>query len=312
MTIAILCSGQGRQHTDMFSLTGKAPEAEPLFKRAMKLLGGLDPREVVRTATSKELHGNRVGQILCTLQALAAYAVLKEAISDRIVIAGYSVGEVAGWGVGELILAKDTLDLAATRAEVMDAVSPSHDGLLFVRGLRRSIIDELCVRHDADIAIVNPGEAFVLGGDRTALTALGEEARKRNAGRVVDVPVEVASHTKRLAKASSAFREQLSRVSVKRSLPVGRRLLSGIDGSSVFDVEEGLDKLAAQISQTVKWADCLESCIESGATHFLELGPGRALSDMVTVAYNGVPTRSLDDFRTVEGAREWLLGHQTS
>ena len=39
------------------------------------------------------------GQILCTLQALAAAAVLRDAMPGRIIVAGYSVGEVAAWGV---------------------------------------------------------------------------------------------------------------------------------------------------------------------------------------------------------------------
>jgi [acyl-carrier-protein] S-malonyltransferase len=87
------------------------------------------------------------------------------------------------------------------------------------------------------------------------------------------------------------------------------RVLSGVDGSPVIDAETGLDKLAAQISRTVQWADCLQGCIESGATVFLELGPGPALSEMVAGAYRDVATRSLDDFRTLEGARVWLAHH---
>ena len=49
MALAILCSGQGRQHPDMFALTGDAPEAAGLFAHAAKLLGGKDPRDFVRT-----------------------------------------------------------------------------------------------------------------------------------------------------------------------------------------------------------------------------------------------------------------------
>ena len=45
MTLAILCSGQGRQHPGMFALTGDAPEAATLFAHAAKLLDG---REVLR------------------------------------------------------------------------------------------------------------------------------------------------------------------------------------------------------------------------------------------------------------------------
>ena len=43
------------------------------------------------------------------------------------------------------------------------------DGLIFVRGLSRDDIGRLCERHGAAIAIVNPGDAFVIGGGREAL-----------------------------------------------------------------------------------------------------------------------------------------------
>jgi [acyl-carrier-protein] S-malonyltransferase len=67
MSLAILCSGQGWQRDGMFALTGDAPEAAGLFAHASTLLGGRDPRELVRTETSDVLHRNRIGQILCAL-----------------------------------------------------------------------------------------------------------------------------------------------------------------------------------------------------------------------------------------------------
>jgi [acyl-carrier-protein] S-malonyltransferase len=191
MTLAILCSGQGRQHADMFALTGEAPEAAGLFAHAATLLGGRDPREIVKTETSEALHHNRVGQILCSLQALAAAAALRDVMSGRLIIAGYSVGEVAAWGVAGLLDMTDTLALVVRRAEVMDAASPFGDGMLFVRGLARDAVDRLCERHGAAVSIVNPGDAFIVGGSRAALNALADGARAMNATRVVDVPVDV-------------------------------------------------------------------------------------------------------------------------
>ena len=309
MTLAILCPGQGWQNPDMFALTGEAPEASHLFAHGAKLLGGSDPRQYVRTETSEAIHRDRAGQILCTVQALAAAAALRQALPGRIIVAGYSVGEVAAWGVAGLFGMTDTLDLVARRAEAMDAASLSGDGLLFVRGLSRHDVDRLCERHGAAVAIVNPGDAFVLGGGRTALQAIAGEARAMNAARVIELPVEVASHTKRLATASVEFRERLRQISVTFSPTTGARVLSGVDGSPVIRVEIGLDKLAAQISQTVQWASCLQGCMEAGATAFLELGPGRALSKMVAGVYRDVPTRSLEDFKTLQGARLWLAHH---
>src|SRR6267154_377687 len=93
MTLAVLCSGQGPQRSNMFALTGDAPEAANLFAHAATLLGGRDPREMVQTDPDDTLHQNRVGQILCTLQALATTATLRDAWPRRLIIAGYSVGE---------------------------------------------------------------------------------------------------------------------------------------------------------------------------------------------------------------------------
>ncbi|MDR6661300.1 [acyl-carrier-protein] S-malonyltransferase [Tardiphaga robiniae] len=311
MTLAILCSGQGRQHAEMFALTGNVPSATAIFTHASNLLGS-DVREFAQGASNEALHRNRAGQILCTTQALAAAAALEDAVADRVIVAGYSVGEVAAWGVAGAITPSDTLDLVADRAEAMDSSTASGDGLLFVRGLSRTTIDLLCDRHGASIAIVNPGDAFVIGGNRMTLQSIAADAKALHAIGIVDLPVEVASHTKQLIRASAVFRQHLTRVSVTFPPRGDTRILSGIDGASVLSLDAGLDKLAAQISQTVHWASCLQSCMEAGATAFLELGPGRALSGMVAGAWNDMPSRALDDFRSLQGVRDWLTRHVPS
>ncbi len=173
MTLAVLCSGQGRQHPRMFALTGDAPPAAGLFAHAATLLGGRDARELVRSEPAEILYHNRVSQMLCSLQALAAAAALRDSMPDRLIVAGYSVGEVAAWGVAGLLSPIETLDLIASRVRAMDAATPSGDGLLFVRGLSRDAIDRLCERFDAAIAIINPGDAFVLGGRRCLRSGRG-------------------------------------------------------------------------------------------------------------------------------------------
>ncbi|CAH2409605.1 acyltransferase domain-containing protein [Mesorhizobium escarrei] len=306
MTLAILCSGQGPQHPNMFALTGNAPEAADLFAHAAALLGGQDPREMIQTDTNAAVHQNRVGQILCTVQALAAAATLRAAWPRRLIIAGYSVGEVAAWGVAGLVEATVALDLVARRAEAMDAASAVGDGLLFIRGLSRNTVDALCKHHNAAVAIVNPGDAYILGGAGEALDALAADAKGMGAARIVRVAVNVASHTARLAAASVEFRKVLDETPIKRRPNMGVRLFSGIDGTSMLDIPAGLDKLAAQISHTVQWAACLEGCMEAGASGFLELGPGRALAEMAGSTYPRIPARGIEDFRSVNGARSWL------
>ena len=102
------------------------------------------------------------------------------------------------------------------------------------------------------------------------------------------------------------FRERLSSLEVAPTPRPGTRLLSSIDGTAALTALQSMDKLARQISQTVEWAKCLEACVEAGAVAFLELGPGRALAEMAAATYPAIPARSIDDFKTIEGARMWL------
>src|SRR6202453_4719668 len=274
--IAILCSGQGGQHAGMFSLTGDAPEAGALFAHATTLLGG-DPRSWVRSAGEDALHQNRTAQLLCTLQALSAAAVLADLLPQRLCIAGYSVGEVAAWSIAGLIAEAEALNLVTQRAEAMDASSKDEQGMLFVRGLARAALDAIAI------------EAVHLG-----------------ARRVVPIAVRVASHTYLMADASPVFRGNLAAVRIQRAPRAGPRLFSGIDGTAVFDTLAGLDKLALQISHPVQWASCLASCVEPGGRGVFAVGPGHALAEMAAGSYPGTTARSFDDFRSLQGVRAWL------
>jgi len=305
MSLAILCSGQGLQHSRMFSLTSSAPAAEPVFAHAAKLLGGRDPRDLVQAEPTEVLHRNRIAQIICVSQALAAAAALRNVWPDRILLAGYSVGEVAAWGIAQLLDEATTLDLVAVRAELMDEASAPGDGLLSIRGLSRSAVEELCKHHSAEIAIVNPNDAFVLGGSGAALDALAIEAMRVGTAAVTRIAVNVAAHTARLAAASLKFQAALERTPAIK-MRTGVRLFSGVDGTAVLDLASGKSKLAEQICRTVQWQACLEGCVEAGASAFLEFGPGAALSKMCARAYPDIPSRHLGDFSTIEGAASWL------
>ena len=303
-TLAILCSGQGFQAANMFDLVADAPEAAPIFAAAVVVFGGRDPRAMVRDDDPGELHRNSTAQILCCTQALAAAAVLRPRLDTEVVVAGYSVGELAAWGVAGLFDAPAILRLAAARAAAMDEATREPSGLAAVRGLSRSALEALCARHGAYVAIVNAPDQMVIAGLRTALDATVADAEAAGAERVTLLPVEVPSHTPLLAGAAQRF-EAVLRKEPLASRALGDRLLSGIDGAPVFDLDDGLGKLARQIAQPVDWAACMEACRAAGAMRALELGSGRALARLMGGVLGERDSRSLADFHTIDGAVRW-------
>ena len=305
---AVLCSGQGYQGADMFNLLADAPAATPVFEAAKSVLDGKDPRQLVREASNDDLHADKVGQILCCTQAMAAWAVLSAKAPRPLVVAGYSVGELAAWGVAGLLDHEGVLDLVVKRAAAMDKATTQPSGLVAIRGLRRNKLGPICKAHGAYVAIVNAEDQMVVGGSRRALDAVVHDARAAGAERTTVLPVAVPSHTPLMAEASQSFRQALGKAHLSAEVPSGVRLLSGIDGDTVFDVRAGADKLARQIQQTVDWASCMESCRAAGVTKIVEFGPGHALAHMMHEFMSDSDVHSLSEFHSFSGFERWVQG----
>lgn len=306
MTLAILLSGQGGQNPAMFDLSADCPEAQAVFEAARPLLGGTDPRDLAKAGEG--LHGNRTGQILCCVAALAGWSVIAAARPGRAIVAGYSIGDLAAWGVAGRLDVATVLRLAAARAEAMDAASGDGFGLAGIRGIALGALDALARRHECHLAIRNAADSGVVGGRRDTLEVLCREATAQGAQRAVPLAVATPSHTPLLASATERFRKTLAGAELHRPPPAAPRLVSGLDGAAVFQPKEGLDKLATQISHTIDWAACLEACGEYGADRVLELGPGHALATMAQAALPGARVHALDAFRSADGVRDWITG----
>lgn len=245
---------------------------------------------------------NEVAQPLICAYQLALWSALAPRIVSPILFAGYSVGELAAYGCAGSLAIADLLALARARADVMNAASASDDGMLALRGLARSAAEALCLAHGVSIAIVNGDDHFIVGGSSSALDALMREALEKG-GSAQRLRVAVASHTPRLASASTRFRSALRQVpwSDPRT-PV----LSGLDGSAVRDASTAIDVLARQVSTTIRWVDCMDSAHERGMRTCLELGPGNALARMVRERFADVEARSVGDFRSLDAVVEWV------
>lgn len=304
--VAVLCSGQGAQDAAMFDLLADAPAAAPVFQAATIVLGGDDPRRLVRQQSNAAIHADKLGQILCCTLTMAVWAVIGEQLPPPLLVAGYSVGELGAWGVAGLLDAAAVIGLAAKRATAMDSATAEPSGLAAIRGLSRAKLEPICRSHTCFIAIVNGPDQMLVGGARASLMAVLEDALAEGAERTTLLPVAVASHTPLLAAASDAFARILAAAPVRSVLPSGVRLLSGIDGSAVVDIASGRTKLARQIRQTVDWAACMDACQAAGVDKAVELGPGSALCRMARDAMPGVDAHSVSEFRSLAGFIAWV------
>jgi [acyl-carrier-protein] S-malonyltransferase len=247
---------------------------------------------------------NAHAQPLLTGLALAAWHQLSPLLPPPVVVAGYSVGELAAFHAAGVFDAPTALALARQRAACMDAAAAQADtGLLAVTGLVGDALAALCARWDLDEALRNGPDSVVLGGLRAGVDA-AQPAAEGQGARCTRLNVALASHTRWMRPAAEAFAQVLQGVTLQRPrVP----LLSNALGR-VRDAAQAREALSAQIARTVRWDECLEAVAAQRVDAVLEIGPCQALARMWQQRHPDIPARSVDEFRSVGAVAKWLLG----
>jgi len=299
--LAVLCPGQGDQHSSMLDLAlSSGPGARTLEEVAPVL--GEEPLSVARRG-APGLYRNAVAQPLVCAAELATWAALADTLPPALLFAGYSLGELAAHGCAGSLSATQTVALAGVRARAMEAASLSPGGLVALRGLSVSRAEALAAEVGATVAIVNGPDHCVLGGDEEALQALERRAPGAGAAAVRRLPIGVPAHTPLLAGAVEPFAAALRSAGLADPrVPV----LAGVSGQPVRRAEEAVAALSRQLAERIDWARCLAAASEMGCSVYLELGPGNALSRMVRESLPAAAARSVEEFRSAEGVRRWV------
>jgi len=303
--LGILCSGQGDQFPEMFGLFDGVESAQYLLRTGSERLWG-HSEAFLEVSSSEWAFDNIHAQPLICLRQLTAWQVLAAQLPRPRVLAGYSLGEFVAYGCAGALPAEEMLKLASRRAEIMDAVaSQSPAGLTALRGLTSRQVEQLCKSTGAEIAIINGPDHFVVGGTDSVLARLQELAEAAGAQKVQRLQVSVPSHTALMAAAGTAFRKELAAASWRSH--VAPPVVAGISGAMIRNAETAVDALADQICQPIRWDLCQQAALEMGCDVFLELGPGSALSRMMRDSFPGIQIRSVDEFRSLSGAADWVL-----
>lgn len=296
--LAIACPGQGAQHPDMFGLALQSPQASSWLKAYSDAIGA----DVVALAASGEnLFSNKNAQILVCAASAATWIALADRLPVPILFLGYSVGEMSAYGCAGIWTAQQLALLVAQRAAAMDRAAPPDSGMMAVTGMPPEEVNALCVRYRLEIAIVNGDDHLVLAGPRISMHAAAKELEGKGQWyKILDVAVP--SHSSLMSAAVQPFRDALAAFPRQ---PLTVPVVAGITGVQVAE-EEIASTLAAQISETVQWAECMRTTEESGVRVVLELAPGKSLSRMFETTCPAIESRATDDFRTLAGVEKWV------
>jgi len=290
--LLLLCPGQGDQHPDMFDLARASPAAGALLDR------------LAVDAAAGDIYANRRAQPLIVAATLGMWEAIREFTPPPALVAGYSIGELAAYGVAGALTPDAALALADRRAQLMDNSLASHPGqaLVTITGLALQAAAPLAAGHGYQISIETGDDTCITGGPAAAAQAL-EQAVIAAGGRSRRLPVEVASHTHYMESAVAPFAEALRQTDFHT---MNAPVLAGINATAVNGKAQAVELLSRQLAEKIRWLACMDAAAEAGISYALELGPGNALTRMLQSRHPRINARSVADFRTLDGIRKWL------
>lgn len=306
MAIAMIFPGQGSQSQGMQAdLAEKYPFVRETYDAASDILG-YDLWQLVQQGPPEKLAETIVTQPAMLTAGYVAWLAWREAGGALpVVMAGHSLGEYTALVCAGALEFNDGLRVVKKRSELMQSAVPVGTGAMAaIIGLDDSDVVGICGQvKEGVVEAVNfnaPGQV-VIAGHRTAVEDAVKLAEEAGAKRAITLPVSVPSHSSLMLDAAKELAVALEHTAFTRP---GTPVLNATDATPYVDAADMRERLAAQVHRPVQWVRTVNAMLDSGATSFVECGPGKVLAGLVRRIDRGTPVGTIDSATGLEKALE--------
>jgi [acyl-carrier-protein] S-malonyltransferase len=293
--IAFVFPGQGSQSVGMgAALAISSPAAAAVFKAADDALGEALSR-LAWEGPAEMLNLTENAQPALLAASIAYLEALREAWAARRAdggagapeprfAAGHSMGQYSAFVAAGVLSLEDGLRLVRERGRLMQASGSGREGrMAALIGLDDTRLPELVAGASAHgvfgVANRNAPGQVVVSGERAAVEAGMELAKALGARRVIELPVSVAAHSPLMAEAADQMAAVLAEVTFHNPRPPG---LANADARPIRTASEARTELVEHLTTGVDWVCGVEAMAADGVTTFIEIGPGRVLTGLIS------------------------------
>jgi len=302
--LAFLFPGQGSQYCGMGrDLAENFAESAQVFDQANAALG-FSMSDMCYTASLEELKQTENTQPAILTVSVAAYRALEKRGIHPDFVAGHSLGEYSALIAAGGLDFSSAVRLVRARGRYMQEAVPLGEGAMAaILGLAPTEVTEIC-KKAADGEVVSPAnlnspEQTVISGNATAVKRAVEIASQSGAKRAVILPVSAPFHCALMAPAQKRLEHDLRAASFG---PLKIPLITNVDAEAVTSGDEEREALVRQVTAPVRWLDSVHEMIESGATIFVEVGPGKVLCGLLRQIDRSVRCVNVEDAPSLQAA----------
>lgn len=286
-------------------LAAASPAAREVFDEADAALG-FSLSRLCFEGPEPELTRTSNAQPAILTHSIAVLRALGERTGRPALAAGHSLGEFTAYVAAGALAFADGLRVVRRRGELMESAGRVRPGTMAaLLGLDEADTEALCRRATAEggecvAANFNAPSQIVISGDVQAVERALALAREAGARRAIPLNVSGAFHSPLMQEAKAGLAAELASVSLGApAYPV----ISNVTAEPVSDPTEAKRLLVEQLTSPVRWSACVETMIRSGATHFIEVGPGSVLAGLLRRIARDRDVRTIGTARELEAAR---------
>ena len=295
--VAFLFPGQGSQYVNMLAGMAKSDpvvgrtiaEADgvmtPLLGRPLTDLLYADPDDSdAMKAADAAIRQTEVTQPAMLAVDVALHRLLDSYGIQPDMVMGHSLGEYGALVAAGVMDFDAALTAVSARGTEMARVSMDDNGAMVAVFGDLQQIKEVVEQTEGYLVVanVNSHKQVVVGGATEAVERVTAAFGKAGM-RAIPLPVSHAFHTSIVAPASEPLKRVLATLGLHDPvLPVISNVSGQFHPMGDGVVDEIIDLLGQQIASPVQFVDGLETLYAEGARIFVEVGPKRALTGMVS------------------------------
>ncbi|KAA3600105.1 MAG: [acyl-carrier-protein] S-malonyltransferase [Calditrichaeota bacterium] len=281
--LAFIFPGQASQFVGMGNdLYEKFNLAKEYYQKADEITG-LALKNISFNGPLEELKQTKITQPAIFVHSVILAKLLSEKGISPQMVAGHSLGEYSALVAAEVLSFEDALKIVALRGKLMQEAGEKQKGTMAaVIGLASDKIQAVC-DEASEVGIVqaanfnSPGQIVISGSVEGVHKAM-ELAKTTGAKIVKELVVSGAFHSPLMKPAEEELSEELKKANFQNAkIPI----FANVTAKAVTDANEIRELLIKQLTSPVLWENLSQEMISSGATKFLEVGPGNVLKGLL-------------------------------